>query len=197
MTKSTKGKTKKKMNSKFLNEDGKQISKIDNKNAEKEVDWDNVDDLLKIGCIGEEIAAVLNLDYDTISRHCEKENGISFADYVEKKHNGDYHISLRRGQFRAAMGEPKYKNVNGKKVFDGWHRKPDTALLIFLGKNELGQSDRQDHQIQVQQKLIDFVPKNEDERKLLERMFERRQELLSEGISEDESYDVSSGGNGG
>jgi len=47
------------------------------------------------------------------------------------------------------------------------------------------------------EKKINFVPIDEDERKLLERLYETRQEVLSEGISEDESYDVSSGGNGG
>ena len=48
-----------------------------NKNAEKFIDWDRVDDLLRINATGEEIASVLNVDYDTISNHCKKEKGIS------------------------------------------------------------------------------------------------------------------------
>lgn len=76
-------------------------------------------------CRKEEIAEFFGCDADTINHWCKREYGKNFsAVFAEKRVIG--FISLRRAQFQKAIDE---KN---------------TAMLIFLGKNWLGQRDRQD-----------------------------------------------------
>ena len=76
-------------------------------------------------CRKEEIAEFFECDEDTVNHWCKREYGKNFsAVFAEKRVIG--FISLRRAQFQKAIDE---KN---------------TAMLIFLGKNWLGQSDRQD-----------------------------------------------------
>jgi len=91
-----------------------------------EIDFAIVDKLCSIQCTGEEISSVLNIDYDTLQRSVKDKFGISFADYIAKKKQGG-RASLRRMQWKAAE--------NG-----------NSALLCFLGKNYLGQSDKQEIQ---------------------------------------------------
>ena len=89
-----------------------------------QIDWDQVDKMCAIHCTGEEQAAVLGLDYDTLNRACHREHNCSFADYFRQKaSNGK--MSLRRKQYTAAM--------------DG-----NTTMLVWLGKNWLGQTDQPD-----------------------------------------------------
>ncbi len=88
----------------------------------KKIDWDAVDKLAAIDCTQGEIAAFLGVNLATISRACERKFKISFADFwAEKRLVGN--CSLRRLQWGAANAG-------------------DKALLIFLGKQRLGQSDK-------------------------------------------------------
>ena len=89
-----------------------------------EIDWDQVDKMCAIHCTGEEQAAVLNIDYDTLNRACLRVYKISFAEYFKQKASSGK-MSLRRKQFTTAM--------------DG-----NTTMLIWLGKNWLGQKDNHD-----------------------------------------------------
>ena len=95
-----------------------------NKNAEKKVNWKLVDGMLEINCTGEEIASVLGISYDTIARHCKKEKGLSFADYL-KNGNEKFKRSLKRLQFESA-------------------KKGNVTMQIWLGKQYLGQTDKQE-----------------------------------------------------
>lgn len=88
------------------------------------IDWDMVDKMCAIRCTGEEIASLLDISYDTLERACQREKGKLFADYTaQKAANG--HMSLRRKQYTSAM--------------DG-----NVPMLIWLGKNWLGQTDKMD-----------------------------------------------------
>jgi hypothetical protein len=40
------------------------------------IDWGQVDKMCAIQCTGEEIAGVLDIDYDTLSSACKRENGL-------------------------------------------------------------------------------------------------------------------------
>ena len=111
-----------------------------NKLAEKKIDWDFIDSLLKIACNAIEIAAVLGVSDDTINNHCKKEKGCTFSEYI-KRGLSDYKIGIRRAQYRSAIGVPK-KDDDGNIV--GWLQQPSVAMQIFLGKNYLNQSDKQD-----------------------------------------------------
>jgi len=86
------------------------------------IDWDQVDKMCAIHCTGEEQAAILGVSYDTLNRACQREYEMSFAEYFRQKASHG-RMSLRRKQYTAAM--------------DG-----NTTMLVWLGKNWLGQSDQ-------------------------------------------------------
>ena len=87
-----------------------------------EIDFKQLDSLLEIQCTGEECAAVLDVSYDTLQRRVQEETGLSFAEYFKTKGSLVGKTSLRRRQYQKAM--------------DG-----NVPMLIWLGKNWLGQSD--------------------------------------------------------
>ena len=84
--------------------------------------------MCEVHCTGEEQAAILGIDYDTLNRACKREKKCSFAEYFKQKSSGGK-MSLRRRQFTTAM--------------DG-----NPTMLIWLGKMWLGQQEVQ----QVEQK---------------------------------------------
>ena len=86
------------------------------------IDWDQVDSMCKIQCTGEEIASVLDIDYDTLSNACKREKDVKFSDYIGQKKLGGK-ASLRRNQWKLAQ--------------DG-----NATMLIWLGKNVLDQKDK-------------------------------------------------------
>ena len=91
----------------------------------KDIDWKLFDELCKIQCTEIEIAACLNVSVDTLERRCKEKYESTFADvYAQKREGGK--TSLRRAQWLSA--------IEGK----------NTAMQIFLGKNMLGQADKQE-----------------------------------------------------
>jgi hypothetical protein len=89
-----------------------------------ETNWDEFDALCALQCTLAEIAAQFGFSEDTIERAVKREQGMSFADYFAKKGRAVSYL-FRRKQFELAMaGNP--------------------TMLIFLGKQWLGQSDRQE-----------------------------------------------------
>lgn len=96
----------------------------------KEINWEDFDQLCAIQCTGEEIAAFFRIDYDTLNAICKREQDKSFSElFAQKRQAGK--ISLRRRQFQAAQ--------------DG-----NPTMMVWLGKNWLGQQDAQAVQADVQ-----------------------------------------------
>jgi len=93
----------------------------------KPIDWDMAEKLCSIHCTGEEIASILGVSYDTLQRRCQEEYKFGFADYY-KKASANGKMSLRRKQYEVAM-------------------KGNTSMLIWLGKNILGQRDHVENEI--------------------------------------------------
>lgn len=88
------------------------------------INWKQVDQMCGIRCTGEEQAAILGISYDTLEAACKREKKMSFPDYfAQKSANGK--MSLRRKQYSQAM-------------------EGNTTMLIWLGKNWLGQTDKQE-----------------------------------------------------
>lgn len=88
------------------------------------IDWNVVDEMLEAGCLGTEIAAVFGLNKATIYSRCERDKGIQFHEYTQQKRaKGD--SVLRKVQYDLALEK-------------------DRGMLIWLGKQRLGQSDKQD-----------------------------------------------------
>lgn len=86
------------------------------------IKWDEFDKLARMQCTEEEIAAWFDCSVDTIARACQAKHGTTFAEYLAaKKRLG--RISLRRLQLKRAEAG-------------------SDSMLIWLGKNVLGQRDR-------------------------------------------------------
>lgn len=86
-----------------------------------QIDYETLDKLCAIHCTGEEIASILGVDYDTLNRRLKEEKHGGFTDYFKIK-SAPGKMSLRRVQFETAM--------------DG-----NTGMMIWLGKQHLGQKD--------------------------------------------------------
>ncbi|MFA5379569.1 MAG: hypothetical protein WC455_27675 [Dehalococcoidia bacterium] len=88
------------------------------------IDWAYTDKQLQAGCDGTEVAAALGMAADTLYRHCQKEKGMTFDAYKQiKKASGD--SLLKTKQFQVAMTG-------------------DRTMLVWLGKQRLGQKDKQE-----------------------------------------------------
>lgn len=87
-----------------------------------QIDFEQLDKLLGLQCTLVEVAGWFDCSEDTIERIVKKEKGMTFAEYFRQKRQKGV-ISLRRKQYEVAM--------NG-----------NVALLIWLGKQYLGQTDR-------------------------------------------------------
>jgi hypothetical protein len=88
------------------------------------VDWDVVNKYLQAGCMGTEVAAVIGCGPDTLYRRCQEEHGINFEAYR---------------QSQLAYGDSLLKDKQFKIALEG-----DKVMLIWLGKQRLGQKDKQE-----------------------------------------------------
>lgn len=86
------------------------------------IDWGKVNKLLKAQCDGVGIAGILGIHPNTFYRLVEEEFKISFSEYSAQK-KGEGRELLKEKQFQVAM--------------DG-----DKTMLVWLGKQYLGQSDK-------------------------------------------------------
>jgi len=89
-----------------------------------EIDWELFKRLCHIQCTKEEIAHAMGISKETLLRACKREKHENFDTLFEKESVGGK-ISLRRYQFETA-------------------KKGNAALLIWLGKQWLGQTDKQE-----------------------------------------------------
>lgn len=88
---------------------------------EKPIDWKKVDQLLMAGCSGTEIAPHFDIHYDTLYDRVKLQYGISFTEYSSKlRQKGD--ALLKAVQFEKALSK-------------------DNTMMIWLGKNRLGQKE--------------------------------------------------------
>jgi len=92
---------------------------------EKPIDWAKVDQLLMAGCLGTEIAAHFDMHQNTFYAKVEEKYKMSFTHYCsEKRCKGD--SILRAKQIDKALAN------HG-----------DNTMLIWLGKQRLGQTETQ------------------------------------------------------
>ena len=130
-------------------------------------DAETVGSLRRIGCKDEEIASFFRVSVDTLARR--KVDDAEFKDAYDRGH-GEWCVSLRASIARLALRDD-YRS---------------TGLKIFLAKNFLGMSDRQE----FLHGALDPVPAllvqtDEEAEKILRRvspLFERRQLEMSEPL---------------
>lgn len=95
---------------------------------EANIDWAVVDELLEAGCSGAEIAAAIGVSAHTLYDRCQTDNEMMFSEYSQrKKEKGD--SILKKVQFEAAVKDK------------------DKAMMIWLGKQRLGQKDKVESEI--------------------------------------------------
>ena len=88
-----------------------------------EIDWNHVGKMLEAGATAEGIAATIGCDRDTLYNRCKTDLKSDFSAFSQqKKAKGDE--LLKTKQFQIAMSG-------------------DKTMLIWLGKQRLGQTDKQ------------------------------------------------------
>jgi len=103
----------------------------------KEIDWEALDKLFAIQATQVEIAGWFDMNVTTLENKVKQKYGITYSEYAEQK-KGKGKISMRRSQFqRAEAGS-------------------DT-MLIWWGKQYLGQSDKLDSRIIEDVKILPAV----------------------------------------
>lgn len=98
----------------------------------KEINFETLQKLCSICCTKDEICSFFGIHEETLTARIQEEYGIGFSDYY-KKESANGAMSLRRAQFKVALGDEKRKIP------------PNVTMLIWLGKNILKQSDRIEH----------------------------------------------------
>lgn len=96
-------------------------------------DWELVDEWLEADCRGTEIASMLGISDDTLYERCSKEKGLIFSIYSAKK---------------KAKGDGNLKITQYKEALAG-----DRGMLIWLGKQRLGQKDNHDMSVHSDMKI--------------------------------------------
>ena len=91
----------------------------------KEIDWKGFENLCFLQCSIAEMCQWMHISHQTLERRCKEHYGETFGQVFAKKRIGGL-ISLRRNLFKLSE-----KNV---------------AAAIFLAKNFLGMSDKQEIQ---------------------------------------------------
>lgn len=86
-------------------------------------DWKMVEQMCGLHCTGQEIAGFMDVSYETLVTRIREEYSLNFPEYF-RMHVAKGLVSLRRKQRDVAM--------------DG-----NVQMLIHLGKNYLGQTDKQ------------------------------------------------------
>ena len=110
--------------------------------SKKEIDKELFEKLCAIQCTMSEIQVFFDVSDKTLTGWCKRTYGKSFSDiFTEKRKLG--FVSLRRTQFRMAEKSP--------------------AMAIFLGKNYLGQKDKDDWQRQQDEKALELKEKKTEQ----------------------------------
>lgn len=114
----------------------------------KEIDKKDFESLLAIQCTLGEVAAFFDMKLggcseDTIQRWCKRTYKDNFAAIASKMYSVGK-IGLRRAQFRLA--------------------EKSAAMAIFLGKNLLGQSDKDDWQRRQDEKVFELKERQAEQK---------------------------------
>lgn len=109
-----------------------------------DINWGLVEEYLIAGCSGAEIAAMIGISAPTLYDRCQTDNGLMFSEYSQqKREKGD--LILKKVQYETAIKDK------------------DRTMLIWLGKQRLGQKEKAEQDIKVDGG-INIVFKPADER---------------------------------
>ena len=100
---------------------------------------DQIIQMAAVGCTDSEIAALASIDERTLQR--------SFATLL-KTGRADLRTNLRTAQVRKALGHHQQRITDSGAV-EVYLTTPDNTMLIWLGKQYLGQRDKSDLDVDV------------------------------------------------
>ena len=109
----------------------------------KKIDWEKVRKLCYMQCTAEEISAFFEISIDTFLRLCKRKFNCTSAEYI-KNYSAGGRMSLRRKQMELALAG-------------------DRTMLVWLGKQYLGQSDKREIEASVQTLNMGDIIKNMDD----------------------------------
>jgi len=109
------------------------------------IDWKKVDNLLKAQCDGTVIAGMLGIHYNTFYLAVEHKFKIGFSEYSAAKKTEGKEI-LRAKQYQVAM-------------------EGDKTMLVWLGKQYLGQKDKQVSEIEFNDPFSELMKKVSERKK--------------------------------
>ncbi len=110
----------------------------------KEIDMELLTRLCQIQCTALECAAMLGVSDVTLDARLVEATGSGFLDYF-KSHSGEGKVSLRRAQFKAALGSPAVEATETTPAIP--MLRPSITMQIWLGKQWLDQKDQQALQV--------------------------------------------------
>ena len=119
------------------------------------IDWDKVDDLLEAGCLGTEVASRFHMHPDTLYRRIEEKYKMTFTAFQQQ----------RRAQGESLIRHKQYQRALG--LTDTG----DNTMLIWLGKNRLGQRNEDKLSIVTSEQqttldktmdMVDFLQQKQD-----------------------------------
>src|SRR3990167_2596759 len=119
------------------------------------IDWEQVDGLLMKFLDVSQVAERLGISYSTLERRIAQEKGMTCEDYkLLKRKKGE--AVLKEVKFELAVGKKKkVKKADGTESQE-YTEKPNVVMSIFLGKNELGQSDRLEQTVKGKLQVTNF-----------------------------------------
>ena len=106
----------------------------------KEIDMVLLTKLCQFQCTALECAAMLGMSDVTLDTRLVEETGSGFLEFF-KSHSGEGKVSLRRAQFKAALGSPAVEATDTLPAVP--MIRPSITMQIWLGKQWLGQRDEQ------------------------------------------------------
>lgn len=92
--------------------------------SKSEIDWDQVGEYLRAQCSGVEIASLIGIHENTLYTRCKEDLGLEFVAFSQQK-KAEGKEALRKKQYDVAM-------------------QGDKTMLVWLGKQLLGQKDKQE-----------------------------------------------------
>lgn len=89
------------------------------------IDWNRAEQAFMAGANGQQVAAMLGISYDTLYKRCRRDHKTELSEYKRQK----------REQGNTLLHAAQYKQALAG----------NTSMLIWLGKNRLGQTDKREN----------------------------------------------------
>jgi hypothetical protein len=123
------------------------------------IDWQTVETMLRAWADGSDVADALGISEQTLYRACQREKSTTI-DEMKRTCRAGTRNRLRAAQLRLALGhtytEKETETITSstgktrtRTVEKSVYQPPNASMLIFLGKNVLGQTDKADVTLQI------------------------------------------------